>query len=157
MDPSGEATGCYWGDDSCAKVAFSVARGQGVVVNCATDLGFTTPGQVNTNAVSFTSVADNNFTGNPFPTEIDIQAISIDDDGAGTIGWGGENFSIWAGLPTVVAGSGFNYWDASMDPNGEATGCYWGNDACEKVTYSIAPNQGVVVNCAAGLKITIAY
>ena len=155
MDPAGEATGCYWGDTSCAKAVFSIAPGQGVVVNCVEDLSFATAGDVPMTTISFTSIDDNNFTGNPFPQAIDIQAISVSDDGAGTIGWGTENFSVWEGIPTVADGSEFVYWDASMDPAGEATGCYWGDTSCAKATYSIAAGQGVVINCVAGLTISI--
>ena len=155
MDLTGEATSCYWGDDSCAKATFSIAPGQAVVVNCAADLSFATAGDVPMTTVSFTTIADNNFTGNPFPQAIDIQAISISDGGAGTIGWGTETFAIWEGIPTVAAGSAFTYWDASMDLTGTATSCYWGDDSCAKVTYSIPAGQGVVINCAADLTISI--
>ena len=155
MDPAAEATGCYWGDSSCAKASFSIAPGQGVVVNCVEDLTFNTAGDVPMSTVSFTSIADNNFTGNPFPSPIDIQAISISDGGAGTIGWGTEMFSIWEGVPTVADGSEFVYWDASMDPAAEATSCYWGDSSCAKVTYSIPAGQGVVINCVEGLTISI--
>jgi hypothetical protein len=157
MDPSGQATGYYWAEADGTPAVFSIARGQGVVVNAAADLTFTTPGQVNTNEVSFASVSQFNFTGNPFPTAIDIQAISIDDNGAGTIGWGTEDFSVWEGAPSVVAGSGFVYYDPSMDPDGQATGYYWSEADGTAAVYSINPNQGVVVNCAEGLTITIKY
>lgn len=155
MDPSGIATTYYWGDDSSAKATFSIAPGQGVVVNCAANLSINTSGEVPAEQVIFTTVAENNFTGNPFPQAIDIQAIKISDGGAGTIGWGTENFSIWEGAPTVVDGSGFFYLDPSMDPTGTATTYYWGDDSSSKVTYSINPNQGVVINCAADLTVTI--
>ena len=157
MDISGQQTGYYWGDSVGAYASFSVARGQGVVVNCAGNLGFTTPGQVNTNEVTFVSVKDNNFTGNPFPTAIDIQAISIDDGGAASIGWGSETFELWEGIPTVVADSGFFYYDPSMDISGQQTGYYWGDATGTPVTFAINPNQGVVINCAEGLTITIKY
>ena len=155
MDLSGEATTYYWGDGSGAKAAFSIAPGQAVVVNSAADLSFKTSGEVPMGQVSFTTIADNNFTGNPFPQTIDIQAISIDDGSAGTIGWGTETFAIWEGLPTPVEGSGFFYWDSSMDLSGEATTYYWGDGSGTKATYPIAANQGVVINCAADLTIKI--
>ena len=155
MDVTGTATTYYWGDDSGAKANFSIAPGQGVVVNCASDLSFTTAGDVPMTTVSFTTVSDNNFTGNPFPQAIDIQAISISDGGAGTIGWGTENFSIWEGVPTVVEGSGFFYYDPSMDVTGTATTYYWGDDSGAKATYAIPAGQGVVINCAADLTISI--
>ena len=105
--------------------------------------------------VSFTTIADNNFTGNPFPQAIDIQAISISDGGNGGIGWSAETFSIWEGVPTVAAGSEFTYWDASVDPTATATTYYWGDSSCQKVTYSIPAGQGVVINCVADLTISI--
>lgn len=156
MDPSGEATTYYWGDDTGAAASFSVVPGQGVVIYCASDLDLNTAGQVPTEEVTLSTVDQNNFTGNPFPSSIDIQDIKISDGGAGSIGWGTENFSIWEGAPTLVEGVGFTYYDASMDPNGEATDYFWGDDAGNKATYSIAPNQGVVIYCAEGLTITIA-
>ena len=105
--------------------------------------------------VSFTTIQDNNFTGNPFPMTIDIQDISISDDSAGTIGWGTETFDIWEGLPTAVEGASFFYWDPSMDLSGEATTYYWGDGAGEKATYSLPAGQGVVINCAADLTIAV--
>ena len=155
MDPLGEETSYYWGDGSCAKAIFSIAPGQGVVVNCAADLTFNTAGDVPMNKVEFTTIADNNFTGNPFPAPIDIQAIKISDDGAGGIGWGTETFDIWEGVPTVREGAGFFYYDPSMDPNGAATDYYWGDGSCVKATYSIPAGQGVVINCAEGLTVSI--
>ncbi len=155
MDPSGEATDYYWGDESANKANFSIAQGQAVVINCAADLSITTAGQVPSGDVTFTSIGDNNFTGNPFPSAIDIQAIKLDDGGAGGIGWASETFEVWEGVPTVVAGSGFFYLDPSMDPSGEATDYYWGDESANKATYQIAPGQGVVINCAEGLTVTI--
>ncbi len=155
MDMSGEATDYYWGDAAGTKAAFSIAPGQGVVVNCAADLSSTVSGQVPTEQVSFTTIVDNNFTGNPFPSAIDIQAIKISDGGAGGIGWLGETFSIWEGAPTVAEGSDFFYCDPSMDMSGEATDYYWGDAAGNKATYSIPAGQGVVINCAADLTVTI--
>ena len=155
-DITGQATGYYWGNDSYEPVAFSVAPGQGIVVNCVADLSFVTSGDVPaTNKIEFTSVADNNFTGNPFPAPIDIQAIKISDGGAMSIGWGQETFAIWEGLPTVVDGTSYQYLDPVNDISGEATDYYWGNDSFEKVTFSIPAGQGVVINCPADLTISI--
>ena len=155
MDAAGKATDYFWGDGEGNKASFSVAPGQAVVVNSAADLKLTTAGELPTEKVTFTSVQDNNFTGNPFPSTIDIQAIKISDGGAGGIGWGGESFAIWEGLPTVVAGSGFVYYDPSMDAAGKATDYFWGDGEGNKATFPIAPGQGVVVNCAADLTIQI--
>lgn len=155
MDVSGEATDYYWGDGDGNEALFSVAPGQGVVVNCAADLSSTTAGQVPIEQVQFTSIADNNFTGNPFPAAIDIQAFALSDGGAGSIGWLAETFALWEGVPTVVEGSEFFYCDPSMDASGEATTYYWGDGDGNKATYSIPAGQGVVINCAEGLEVTI--
>ena len=155
MDVSGESTTYYWGDSSGAKATFSIAPGQGVVVNSSADLTFMTSGDVPMGQVSFTTIADNNFTGNPFPQTIDIQAISISDGGNGGIGWGSETFSIWEGVPTTRSGSDFFYYDPSMDVSGTATTYYWGDSSGAKAVYPIAAGQGVVINCAADLTISI--
>ena len=114
------------------------------------------------NTVGFTSAtsgADNNFITVPFNAvgfnTADIQQIGISDGGAGGIGWGTETFAIWEGLPTVREGAGFFYYDPSMDPNMEETKYYWGDDIGNKVTYPIPAGQGVVINCAADLTISI--
>ena len=112
---------------------------------------------------SATSGADNNFITVPFNAvgynTSDIQQIAISDGGAGTIGWGTEMFSIWEGVPTVADGSEFIYYDPSVDPETDpdkkATTYYWGDASCAKVTYSIPAGQGVVINCAADLTISI--
>lgn len=156
MDPNGEETSYYWGDAAGERATFSIAPGQAVTVNCASDLAMTTAGEVPSGPVEFTTVAENNFTGNPFPQAIDIQSITIDDGGAGTIGWLSETFTIWQGLPEVVEGSDFFYYDPSMDPNGKATDYYWGDASGNRATYSIPAGQGVVINCAEGLTVSIA-
>ena len=155
MDPNGEATDYYWGDATGLKAEFSIPAGQAVVINCAADLSLQTAGDVPAAGISFTTVQDNNFTGNPFPTAISIQSIKIDDGGAGAIGWGTETFDIWEGLPTAVEGAGFLYYDPSMDPNGEATDYYWGDGEGNMSTFQIPVGQGVVINCAEGLTVTI--
>ncbi|MBE6397936.1 MAG: hypothetical protein E7046_13115 [Lentisphaerae bacterium] len=155
MDLTGTETTYYWGDAYGNKATYSIAPGQAVVINCAADLEIKTSGEVSDEQVSFTTIADNNFTGNPFPSAIDIQAIKLSDGDAGSIGWGTETFDIWEGLPTVVADAGFVYCDPSMDLTGTETTYYWGDAYGNKATYSIAPGRGVVINCAAGLSITI--
>ena len=106
-----------------------------------------------------TSGANFNFLAIPFNAvgfnTADIQQIVIDDDGAESIGWGTEFFSVWAGLPEVVDGSEFVYQDPSNDPEEKATTYYWGNELCEKVSFPIAPGQGVVIDMAEGLAVSI--
>ena len=106
-----------------------------------------------------TTGADNNFVTIPFSAigynTSDIQQIKISDGGAGGIGFGTEMFSVWEGVPTVVENSEFYYWDPMYDTTGTETTYYWGNAEGTKVTFSIPANQGVVINCAADLTITI--
>ena len=106
-----------------------------------------------------TTGSDNNFVTVPFAqvgfNTSDIQQIKISDGGAGAIGWGTETFDIWEGLPTAVEGAGFLYYDPSMDPNGEATDYYWGDGEGNMSTFQIPVGQGVVINCAEGLTVTI--
>ena len=154
-DPAGEATDYYWGDTNGELADFYIAAGQGVVIECGEDLEVVTSGEVPSEPISFTSVDQNNFTGNPFPTAMDIQNIKISDGGAGSIGWGTENFSIWEGVPSVKVGSEFQYCDPANDPSGEATDYYWGDTDGNKVTYSIPAGQGVVIECASGLTVTL--
>ena len=115
------------------------------------------------NIVGYTtgaSGAQNNFVTIPFAqvgyNTSDIQQIKIGDNGAGTIGWGGETFDVWAGAPTVVDGSSFIYYDASMDPGGVATDYYWGDDVGNKASFSVAAGQGVVLGLTEGLTVTYA-
>ena len=153
MDPTATATDFYWGDASGNKVNYSIAPGQSVVINCSADLEIKTSGEVSDQQVSFTTVAENNFSGNPFPVDIDIQAIKIGDNGS--VGFGTEMFSVWEGVPSVAAGSEFVYFSPIMDPTATATDFYWGDASGNKVNYSIAPGKGFVINCAADLTVTI--
>jgi hypothetical protein len=104
---------------------------------------------------SLTGGAANTFSGVPFLAvgynTADIQSIQI--PGAE---WDGVTFSIWEGIPTVRAGSAFTYFDASNDPNAEATTAYWGDDNYEPVAYSIEPGQGIVLNGAQNYAIQFA-
>ena len=155
MDPNAVETDYYWGDASYAKAAYSIAPGQAVVINCPEGLEVKTSGEVSDEQVSFTTIQNNNFTGNPFPATIDIQAIKLSDGGVGAIGYGTEMFSVWEGVPTVAAGSEFFFYDPMMDPNATETDYYWGDASYAKAAYSIAPGQGVVINCPADLTVTI--
>jgi len=155
MDPDAEATDYYWGDDSCAKIAFSIQPGQGVVIDMPEGLSIQMAGQVAAAKAELTSVEQFNFLANPFAAPIDIQNIKISDGGAGSIGWGTETFALWAGAPDVVDGSGATYWDKSMDPDAEATDYYWGDDSCAKITYPIPVGQSFVIDMPADLTVEI--
>jgi len=101
---------------------------------------------------SLTGGAANTFASGPFLAvgynTVDIQSIQI--PGAE---WDGVTFSVWEGIPSVREGTEFAYYDASNDPNQEATQAYWGNDNAEPISYAIEPGQGVVLNGAEGYDI----
>ena len=78
----------------------------------------------------------------------DINDINLNDGGLGTVGWG-DTMQIVG--PLGNASEMYCYWDPSMDPNGEATTCYWGNDGCEPVSVSLEPGAGFAIDNAAEL------
>ena len=155
LDPEEAQTGYYWGDADGYKQNYVIASGQGVVIECAPDIAINVAGQVPTEKVEFTTVEGSNFSGNPYSAAIDISNVTIDDGGAGSIGWGLEAFAIWYGLPEVLEGSEFLYCDPSLDPEEAQAGYYWGDAEGYKKPYSIAPGQGFVIECAEGLTVTI--
>ncbi|MBR3086003.1 MAG: hypothetical protein IKH04_06325 [Kiritimatiellae bacterium] len=149
-DPNGEATVAYWGDEEANPATYSIESGQGIVLGGAEGYNIQFAGQVPDADVALTGGEANTFCGNPFPSAIDIQSIQI--PGAE---WDGVTFTVWEGIPTVRAGSEFTYYDASNDPNGEATVAYWGDEEANPVTYSINPGEGFVLGGAEGYEITI--
>ena len=140
--------GYYWSDPNGGQ-EYSIAAGQGFVIDCAADLEMQFCGEVSDEDITATTIQGFNFFGNSFAAPISIQDISISDGGMGTIGWGGEGFSLWEGEPDVVADTEFMYWD---DYNG---GYYW-SDENGGQTFTINPGQGFVINCVADLEVTIA-
>lgn len=141
-----------WQNDMSESAVFSIPGGQAVTINGDMSIGIQNAGEVPTGKVEFTMADGNNFTGNPFPTELDIQNIKISGSG----GWGTEFFSVWEGVPTVVAGSEFIWvgteWneDFTVALVGE-----WQNDMSETADFSLDPYQGCVINGTAGLKVEI--
>ena len=140
-DPSGEATGFYWGDPSGAAAVFAIQPGQAFVLSgFAADLVTCTYGQVSDATNSFETVSGCNFIANSFAAPIDIQAIAI----AGADGWGSEVLEIWDGDPSPT--DGFTYFDPLNDPSGEATGFYWGDPSGAAAVFAIQPGQAVVLS-----------
>ena len=155
FDPNtGLATDGYWMDmGTYGEAILSVPQGQAVVISATEGIGVQNAGQVPTEKVTFTTIAGNNFTGNPFPAAIDVQNIKL----VGSQGYGGENFNIWEGLPTPVQGVDFMWVGTEFDPNtGLATEGYWMDmGTYGPAEYSIPPNQGVVISAAAGITVEI--
>ena len=153
-EQTGLATDGYWMDMSTyGEAIFSVPQGQAVVINATEGIGIRNAGQVPTEKVTFTAVGGNNFTGNPFPAVIDVQNIKL----VGSTGYGTEFFNVWEGLPTAVEGVDFMWVGTAWDEQtGLATDGYWMDmGTYGEAVYTIQPNQGVVINAAAGMTIEI--
>jgi len=154
-DLSGEQTDYYWGDAAGTPVTASIGAGDSVLLFTASeDIGYTVAGQVPESNITLTSVAGFNFTGNPFPASLPLANIAISDDGAGSIGWGGEIIQILDDGGAVT--TEYYYNDPLNDLSGEQTDYYWGDAAGTPVTVSIEAGDGVLLFTASdGLQITI--
>lgn len=154
IDPAGEATAAYWGDDEGNAVSVSFDAGNGIAIDNAAELEFSidNAGDVPAADVSFAAGANLNWTGNPFPAEIDINAVKLDDGGAGVVGWGDSMQIVGPlGNPAEM----YLYWDASIDPTGEATEAYWGDDEGNAVDVKLPAGAGFAIDNAAELEFTI--
>ena len=153
-DPTGAATGYYWGDDAGNAVAVSFDAGDGIAIDNANELAFAlnNAGDVPTEDVSFAASANLNWTGNPFPEAINLNAVTLDDGGVGTVGWG-DSLQIVG--PLGNASEMYFYWDSSSDPTGAATGYYWGDDAGNAVDVTLKPGDGFAIDNANGLTFDI--
>ena len=134
------------------EAAFSIPEGQAVVINATEGISIQNAGQVPVEKVSFTTVEQNNFTGNPFPAAIDVKNIKL----IGSTGYGTEFFNVWEGLPTAVEGVNFVWIGTDWDESGLATAGYWMDMGTGlEAEYTIQPNQGVVINAPAGITVEI--
>ena len=154
MDPNEKATECYWGDDDCnpVDVSFDKADGFGLDNMNAMEFKIVDSGEVIAENVQFAAESNLNWFGNPFATEIDINAISLDDDGAGNVGWGDV---LQVAGPLGPAKEMYLYWDPSMDPNEKATECYWGDDDCNPVDATFKPGDAFAIDNMNGMKFDI--
>ena len=146
------ATKGEWQNYDTTPAVFSIPGGQAVTINADPSIGIENAGQVPTEKVEFTLADGNNFTGNPFPSELNIQNIKI----IGSGGWMTETFQIWEGLPTLVEGTSFVWagteWneDYSVATKGE-----WQNYDTTPAEFTLDAYQGCVINGAAGLTVEI--
>ena len=157
MDLTGVATSYYWGDDAGTAVSVAFDAGDGIAIDNANELTYDiqNAGEVSDEDVSFDARENFNYSGNPFPMAININAVQLDDDGAGMVGWGDVMQIVG---PLGNASEAYCFWDASMDLTGTATGYYWGDDTGTAVDVNLAPGAGFAIDNANGLtfKINIA-
>ena len=73
----------------------------------------------------------------------DINAIQLDDDGAGTVGWG-DTMQIVG--PLGSASVIYYYYDKSMNPAGEEAGNFWGDEGLTPVDVSLQPGAGFAID-----------
>ena len=151
MDPDQKATTFYWGDSDCKPVDVSFDAGDGVAIENGDRDDFVqysiqNAGQVPTSKVFFTAHGALNWSGNPFPAPININAVTLDDGNIGKdeqmVGWGD---------PMQIVGPGGNaekvylFWDKSMDPDQKATTFYWGDSDCKPVDVTLNPGDGFAI------------
>ena len=154
VDPKGEATTYYWGDDAGNAVAASFDSGDGIAIDNAAELTFNiqNAGQVPSEKVTFAARANLNWSGNPFPAPINLNAITLNDGGAMTVGWGDVMQIVG---PYGNAEGAYFYWDPSVDPAAKATTYYWGDDAGNAVNVTLQPGAGFAIDNASELTFDI--
>ena len=150
IDLEKKAEGFYWGDAGCKAVVVSFDAGEGLAIDNASGLAFTinNAGDVPTSDVSFAAGADLNWSGNPFPEAISLNAVTLDDGNVGTVGYG-DTLQIVG--PQGNASAIYYYWDKDMDPEKKAEGFYWGDAGCKAVTVSLEPGDGFAIDNASQL------
>ena len=82
----------------------------------------------------------------------DINAIQLDDDGMGMVGWG-DSMQIVG--PLGNAETTYAYWDKSMNPNGEEAGNFWADDSLMPVAVSFDSGDGIAIDNGNGLEFKI--
>ena len=159
MDMSGTVTtDFFWADDTGFPVAVSFDGGDGICIDNMNGLSFqiTNAGEVNAEKVSFPAREGNNFTGNPFAAEIDINAVNLDDGlphGEGTVGWGDVMQIVGPGGNSETV---YFYWDKSMDMSGTVTtDFFWADDTGFPVDVKLAPGAGICIDNMNGLTFDI--
>ena len=85
-------------------------------------------------------------------TTTDINTITLDDDGAGSVGWG--DAMVISG-PLGNPAANYFYYDATMNPAGEDAGPFWGDDGMEPVNVTFLPGQAFAIDNSNGLEFDI--
>lgn len=154
MNPAGEEAGNFWGDETLSPIAISFDQADGIALDNSNGLTFNicNAGQVPSSKVSFEARANLNWAGNPFPAALNINAIQLNDKGAGTVGWG-DNMQIVGplGSPEIT----YYYYDKSMNPAGEEAGNFWGDEMLAPVNVTLQPGAGFAIDNSNGLTFDI--
>ena len=147
----------YWSADGGATVAdISFDAGDGVAIDNPNGNAFNikNSGEVYTNTVEIAAVEGLNWSGNPFPESISIQAVQLDDDGAGNVGWGDVMQIVG---PLGNASAMYDYWDKSLYAGAEPlTQNYWSADGGATVAdVTLTQGAGFAIDNPNGNNFTI--
>ena len=150
VDPTATATTYYWGDDSGNAVDVSFDTGDGLAFDNMNGIEFSiqNAGQVPSEKVTIEAHEGLNWSGNPFPAPINLSAITLNDGGAMSIGWGDVMQIVG---PKGNAETMYFYWDPSVDPTATATTYYWGDDSGNAVNVTLQPGAGFAIDNMNGL------
>lgn len=165
MDPSGTVeTDFYWGDDQGNPVSVAFDSGDGIAIDNpnGTVYQIFNAGQVPNMSVSFPARSGLNWSGNPFPATINLNAVMLDDgkpSGEGDVGWG-EFLQIVG--PGGNPDSMYSFYAKMMDPTGTVeTDFYWGDDQGNPVDVTLPAGAGFAIDNPNGtvydIKITCPY
>ena len=145
MNPEGEDAGNFWGDGDLnpVDVSFDKAAGFAFDNSNAMEYKIVGSGEVIAENVQFAAEPNLNWFGNPFPVSININAIQLDDGGAGTVGWGDVlQIADPLGSPAAV----YFYYDKSMNPEGEDAGNFWGDGDLNPVDVTFQPGEAFAID-----------
>ncbi|MBQ9430120.1 MAG: hypothetical protein IJU44_01065 [Kiritimatiellae bacterium] len=150
-DVTGEENDCWFDFNEWAPITgVSFALGDGVMISAGDGINYTVAGEVPKVNVEFVTIDGFNFTGNPFPSDIDLQNIVLSGDGVGN---GGESLAVLdeGGAPI---GDPYVFW--SKDVTGEENDCWFDFNEWVPITgVTIGGGDGVLLSAAAGVTVTI--
>ena len=145
LNPSGAAAGPFWGDGTMEPVVVSFDAAEGFAVDNPNGYEFSIVncGEVPVTNAALTASENYTSTGNPFPATISINAITLDDDGAGTVGWGDSMVIVG---PLGNAEDAYFYYDKSLNPAGAAAGPFWGDGTMEPVSVTFQAGKPFAID-----------
>ena len=149
-DPTAISGDFYWGDENCDPVTISFDSGDGIAIDNPNELVFDimSAGQVPSEKVSFAAQGHFNWTGNPFPSIINLNAINLDDGatpGEGAVGWG-DVLQIVGPLGNASEIYLYYHKSNAPDPTAIVGDFYWGDENCDPVNVTLNPGDGVAID-----------
>ena len=149
---------CYWANEDMSPAKTSFDQGEGIAFDNGSELEFNivNSGEVIKEQVSFAAQGQMNWTGNPFAAPVSIQAVSLDDGGAGMVGWGDSMQIVGPGGNPI---GGYFYWDKSMAPEEYqeqiTNPCYWANEDMSPADKVFEPGEGFALDNGSELEFNV--